>query len=172
MKLCKTCNTEKSSTEFYRSHLGHYLSDCKLCSRKRSAAWAKANKDRRYNHYKKWRKANHNSIKVKSQQILDGMVARSKHKGFPRPEFTRHEIESIISGGRCQKTAIPFEFDQSVYSKSPWTPVPDRINPKIGYTKKNVQWVCHVYNSAKQEFTDDVVIRFIKAFIANAPGNF
>lgn len=99
------------------------------------------------------------------------MVARSKKKGLPPPEWTAREIEQAIQG-ECVKTGIPFEFDQSQYSKSPWTPVPDRIDSSQGYSHDNVQWVCYMYNMMKQEYPESIVDHFIRALKAPAKGDF
>jgi len=111
---------------------------------------------------------------VKSNQIVEGMVARSKRKGFDPPEWSAAEVREVIDGGRCSKTGIAFEFDQSRWSKSPWTPVPDRIDPSEGYTKANTQWVCHMYNCMKWEYGEAEVDIFVDALIAARlqPGGF
>lgn len=159
---------KKPLSEFYSAGK-YYMSECKKCSSARANRYKIANPDKRRQYTETWRKKNRNSIKIKSQQILDGMVYRSKIRGFDRPEFTRHEIAEIIENGKCAKTNMPFRFDQSVYSKSPWTPVPDRIDSSKGYTKQNVQWVSHIYNSAKQDFTDAVVEEFVLAYTKYRP---
>lgn len=92
------------------------------------------------------------------------MVTRSKKKGLPYPEWTVDEIKAAIQGS-CSKTGIQFEFNQTDFSKSPWTPVPDRIDSTKGYTHENVQWVCHMYNSLKQDYTEIEVEKFLKAII-------
>jgi len=163
MKTCKTCGVEKEITDFYKG-VKYYQSECKVCNIKRNREWRYSNPEKGYEYHKRWREKYHNSFKSKSQQILDNMVKRSKIKGFARPEFTRREIEDIITDGRCAKTGIPFEFDQSIFSRSPWTPVPDRIDSSSGYTKENVQWVCHMYNSMKQDYTENEVMIFMKAY--------
>lgn len=169
MRTCKECKQELSLKNFYL-HGKYYSSYCKRCSIVKNRQWAQRNPEKRYATHKKWRKKYHNHPKLKSHQMLDGMVARSKTKGFARPEFTAKEIENIIAGGKCSKTGMEFRFDQSEFSKSPWTPVPDRINSAEGYTKENVQWVCQVYNSAKQDFTDSIVLEFAQALLDK--GNF
>lgn len=168
MKTCKTCRETKNLSEFYKG-VQYYQSECKKCSIIRSSEYRKKNPDKKYGYTKNWRERNHNSWKVKSGQILENMVARSKKKGFHAPEFSRLEIEAIIMDGKCSKTGIKFEFDQSTFSKSPWTPVPDRIDSSKGYSKDNVQWVCHMYNSMKQEYTESEVMTFMKAYYYHNP---
>lgn len=56
VKKCKDCENILPLTEFYKTHLGHYMSYCKPCTSKRAVKWAKSrlqeiakrNKIRRY----------------------------------------------------------------------------------------------------------------------------
>lgn len=166
MKTCIKCGNESSLEDFYKSHLGYYQSECRLCTRKRSNEFSKSNPTKVRDYKKAYRERNKNTVRLKSVQCLEGMVARSKKKGFDRPEFTSAEIAQIMEGGVCSKTGIPFEFDQSKYPRSPWTPVPDRIDPSKGYTRENVQWVCHMYNSMKQDYSEEEVQIFLEALWA------
>lgn len=168
-KICPICEKEKELSEFYKAGKDnkYYQRKCKQCNIDNNKTWSGRNKEKVKEYRDVWRKRNHNTIKVKSQEILDGMRRRSKQKGFGIPQFTKSEIERIITDGKCAITGIPFEFDQSVYTKSPWTPSPDRINSTKGYTKKNVQWVCYIYNAMKNEFSAGIIKRFIDAVYNN-----
>lgn len=56
--------------------------------------------------------------------------------------------------GVCEATGAALDMSQV---RGPRTPHLDRINPKKGYTYKNVRWVCGVFNFAKQNWTDEDV---------------
>lgn len=168
-KVCIGCQQRKPLEEFYKAG-AYYQARCKPCNIQAVAEYGAANPEKRRQYHADYRARNRNTPRAKARQIREGMAARSKKKGFPSPEWTIDEIEPIIQGCCC-RTGIPFEFDQSTYSKSPWTPVPDRIDSTKGYTHDNVQWVCHMFNSMKQEYTQAEVDRFIHA-LKLADGNF
>lgn len=167
-KICKKCGLFKSlNDEFYKSYLGHYSSQCKKCDIKKSKEYAKKNRDKANRYHNNWRRKHENTPHLKSQQILDGMRRSSKKKGFKAPEWKKNEIEEIITNGRCAITNIPFEFSQKEFSKSPWTPSPDRIDNNYGYSEQNTQWVCHMYNMMKSEYDSLIIIKFITEVYKN-----
>jgi hypothetical protein len=166
-KQCKTCGETKPVSDYYSTGKGGrwLATDCKSCDGKRANAWKNANPEKRLAYQRKNRDKYRNTTNHKTQQILDGMKARGRKKGFADPEFTKEEIKGIIAGS-CSVTGIPYEFDQAIFSKSPWTPTPDRIDSNLGYTKANTQWVCYMYNCMKSEYTSKEVNMLIKALIA------
>lgn len=161
-KKCKACLEIKPLTEFYKSSKQYYQARCKPCNVQQVKVYRDENPIAKTKYSRAYRTRHRNTPKLKVGQILEGMQARSKRKGFSPPTITKEEILTAIQGA-CAKTGIPFEFDQSEYSKSPWTPVPDRIDSSKGYTADNVQWVCHMYNSMKQEYGEEEIERFLRA---------
>ena len=161
MKKCIYCKRELSLDNFYLSSAGYRSSGCKDCLKKRGKERLKNNPEIVRAYRRKWRAKYKMTFSYRSQVILDNMRKRSRKKGFGEPEFTVDDVKQAITGGRCAITGIKFEFDHSKYSKSPWTPVPDRIDSSKGYTKDNVQWVCHMFNSMKQEYSMNDVKFFI-----------
>lgn len=169
-KICNKCNVEKDISEFYKAWKKYYQSDCKLCTNIRVNKWRREHNENAVQYVRNWRIKHKNTNHLKAWQILEWMTKRSKDRWFPPPEWTRDEIYSIIEWWVCSKTWIPFEFSQSKYRKSPFTPTPDRIDSSLGYTKENTQWVCYMYNAMKWEFSVDDVDRFISGI--NNYGNF
>ena len=167
-KRCIGCGETKPLTEFYRASTGYYQSRCKPCNCKQVGAHRKANPEKRLAYQRQYRAANRNKPREKARQIREGMVRRSRQRGFGTPEWSIDEIEQIIQGN-CSRTGLAFRFDQSQGRLSPWTPVPDRIDSSRGYTRDNVQWVCYMYNVMKSDFSQDEVDQFIAAI---APGAF
>jgi hypothetical protein len=67
------------------------------------------------------------------------------------------EIEHL-----CEVTGVPLEYDQDT---SPWQPSLDRKDSNGGYTRDNVQVVCHIYNNAKHTFAHQEVLQLAEALI-------
>ncbi len=69
----------------------------------------------------------------------------------------------------CAVTGLPFIFaaarEASTKAASPWAMSPDRIIPELGYTRKNTQIVCYMYNTAKGEFKGSDVEHMAHALI-------
>jgi hypothetical protein len=165
-KRCKACLVEKPLSEFYRSRKkGYYQARCKPCNIAQIRQYQSENPEGRARWGKAWRERHGATTRFRATRILENMISRSKQRGFDRPEWTREEIMESIEGGACAQTGIPFDFDRTTFARSPWTPVPDRINSTLGYTHANVQWVCLMFNSMKQEYTSAEVDRFVEALI-------
>lgn len=112
------------------------------------------------------------SPRGKSRFLLGSMRKASKKRGFSLPEWTASEIEAVITDGKCAQTGIKFTFEKAagerVGRSNPFAPSPDRIDPRIGYTKANVQWVCWMYNMMKTDASVEEVDAFISAIKASA----
>ena len=167
MRICKHCKQSFSLDNFYKCGK-YYQSYCKKCSVFLNSKWAKNNRNKTNRYIVNWRKKYHNTPQIKAQQILDRMKTRSRNKGFDKPEFTKQEIQKILINGKCIITGKKFEFSQTKFSKSPWTPTPDRIDSSKGYTKLNTQWVCFIYNAMKSDFDSDVIEEFTNLLYASA----
>lgn len=85
------------------------------------------------------------------------------------PEYIRSLFEA--SGGKCQLTGIPFDFDKSYvpYERRPYVPSIDRINPSAGYTEGNVRLICSAVNIAMNTWGMPVLMRIATALIDGAP---
>lgn len=171
VKTCKRCGVEKALSEFYKSARGYYQSQCKPCNRAHVREYAQANRGRithRLRGYQAaWRERNKGTAKYRSRQILENMALRSAKRGWPRPEFTADEVLGIIQDGACSQTGVPYDFQILSGRQNSWTPVPDRIDSTLPYTKENVQWVCNLYNAAKMSWSDADVLTMATALIAH-----
>lgn len=70
-------------------------------------------------------------------------------------------------GWRCARTGISLDLTASDGMK-PFGPSLDRINNNIGYEPGNIQLVCYMYNSAKNQFTDEDVLRFASELLKHS----
>jgi hypothetical protein len=79
-------------------------------------------------------------------------------------------IEERLRAG-CAQTKLPFEMKAGAEERTGYhrmgamSPSLDKINPRGGYTKDNVQVVCWIYNRSKGANTDETVLEFAKALI-------
>jgi hypothetical protein len=82
-------------------------------------------------------------------------------------DLTHEWLAQRLEAGACEVTDIPLELSKPPGSRfHPWAPSVDRIDCKLGYTQDNCRVVCWIYNMAKSEWTDDVVMTFAKALAA------
>lgn len=82
-------------------------------------------------------------------------------------DLTREWIADRLQAGVCEVTGIPLELGKPPGSRfHPWAPSVDRIDSKLGYTQGNCRVVCWIYNMAKSEWSDEVVMTFAKALSA------
>lgn len=85
-------------------------------------------------------------------------------------DLTLEWIENKILNGFCEITNLPFSLNKNTeYRVNPFYPSLDKINPKKGYTMDNCRLVCYIYNIAKGEYSDEILLTFAKKLIeANA----
>lgn len=171
-RFCSDCSTTKPAGEFYRIGPGkrYFSSYCKGCVRDRSRRYetqaGRQTSNRAYNERLR------GSAWGRAKLILWAMQARTRTAGYEPVEFTRAEIADVIEGGSCVRSGIPFVLTHEGGSRyGPFSPSPDRIDPRRGYTKSNVQWVCAIYNLMKNEWTDADVRRFAQALVDNQFGD-
>lgn len=82
-------------------------------------------------------------------------------------DLTREWIGDRLQAGVCEVTGIPLELSKPPGSRfHPWAPSVDRIDCKKGYTQDNCRVVCWIYNMAKSEWSDEVVMTFARALAA------
>lgn len=81
--------------------------------------------------------------------LFSAAKTRAKDKGI---EFsiTLEWVTEILEKGICQASGIAFSFEK-VKTRNPFSPSIDRKNSAIGYTTKNSQIVCTIYNNGKGE---------------------
>ena len=75
-------------------------------------------------------------------------------------------FEREFARGTCAATGLPFEFSLKGYRVNPFSPHVDRIDPQRGYTEDNSQVVCAIYNMAKLDWPEHVVLRMANALVS------
>jgi hypothetical protein len=162
VRECKRCGESKEETLFPQSHGKASGRTCNVCTSVRTAKWYSENSTE----INKSRKERRLGPAGKARSVLSHMKTQSKKLGFPPPEFTLQEITEQVAYGSCAVTRLPFVLDYKGEGlRNPLAPSPDRINPKLGYTKANVQWVCWMFNQLKCDHGQEDVDRFIEALV-------
>ena len=69
-----------------------------------------------------------------------------------------------MDAGRCEATGLPFKTTKDPYV-NPYYPSIDRVNSNKGYTENNCKMVCHMYNTAKCEFSEKVFAYWAEKFV-------
>ena len=97
--------------------------------------------------------------------------ARERHlkKGFEIEDFnlTKEWIEERVLEGECEVTGIPFQLDKPLFpwEKRPFKPSLDRIDEEFGYETENIQVVIHMYNVARNRYSEDDLIQMAEAIV-------
>lgn len=108
--------------------------------------------------------------KSKSNEYFSTTRGRSKvlwHAARQRAgeiEITPEWIQDILDSGVCQVTGLPFDI-VSGNGKTPFAPSLDRSDPNLGYTVENTKVVVWIYNSAKNIFSHEDVLKLAKALV-------
>jgi hypothetical protein len=108
-------------------------------------------------------------IKFAAKQLYNSALQRSRKSNLDF-DLTREWIFKKVSAGICEVSKLPFHFDTSWKQNgrslaSPFIPSIDKKCPKKGYTKKNCQIVCYLYNTCKGPFSHGDVIKLAHALV-------
>ena len=76
-------------------------------------------------------------------------------------QYRRQDCRCAISGLTMLKTQAKHD---------PWAPSIDRIDPEQGYTPENCQLVCYAVNTAKNQFSMEVLLTVCQAIANKARG--
>lgn len=76
-------------------------------------------------------------------------------------------VSQKIENGICEVTGISFDLTGHGSPPNCFTPSLDRVDPTKGYDEDNVKVVVWIYNRAKGPNTQQDVLAFCKAMIAN-----
>lgn len=174
--LCRTCVAARSrahyalhserAAELQRKRLSE-PSKARAASELKSKYYA-ANRDK-WESYRITQKSKESSDPWRrASRLLTWIRARAAKMGHEF-DLTREWVGQRIEAGVCEVTGIPLELGKPPGSRfHPWAPSVDRIDSKLGYTQSNCRVVCWIYNMAKSEWSDEVVMTFAKALSARS----
>jgi hypothetical protein len=145
-------------------HDGYRFISTDSCCR---CAFDNARTEKRKKYEKEYRENKINSIHSIAVSLLCHTRRRSiTNKHCQNFNLTLNWLKDKISNGVCEVTGIPFDINNKTeYRVNPFYPSIDKINPKNGYTIDNCRLVCYIYNIAKGEFSDEILLTFAKRLI-------
>jgi hypothetical protein len=112
----------------------------------------KEKKKRRVICVKKWRAAN----------PLANAMARAARKNISF-ELTNDWYWEIVDRGYCQASGLPFVINDKL--KHPFSPSVDQIVPGGGYTFENSRITCLIFNTAKNGWHDEDVLKLSRGMV-------
>lgn len=108
----------------------------------------------------------HDRLKRRCYNQLSNTKQRARKKNL-KFNLTFEWLWDKWKSGICDKTYMPFCFyltpleDRKPGEQfNPWAPSIDRVDSSKGYTQDNCNVVIWMYNSCKQVFDHDDVVRF------------
>ena len=155
-KECTQCHITKPLDMFYKVSIRKDRRRCQCiecCTKYRRANNERANKLQAKSRAS-------NPERIIRRDILSQRKYSAKKKGMDY-NLTDEWRDDKLSTGKCEKTGIPFVYE----FHSPYVPSIDRIDSSKGYTTDNCQMVITVYNTAKNVYTDDLMLEMSKALI-------
>lgn len=174
--ICRTCLSAKGkahyalhaerAAELQRKRLSE-PSRQKKAAELKSAYYAE-NREKWVEYRKTHREKMQRDASLRAGKLLTWIRVRAA-KSQREFDLTREWIAERLQSGMCEVTGIPLELSKPPGSRfHPWAPSVDRIDSKLGYTQDNCRVVCWIYNMAKSEWSDEVVMTFAKALSAKS----
>lgn len=80
--------------------------------------------------------------------------------------LTEALLEAMLAPMTCSATGLPLSWDWEGNGRAnPWAPSIDRLVATDGYVPGNVRIVCWIYNSAKLDWPEGLVLRMARALV-------
>lgn len=169
--LCRTCMSESGKA--------HYAKHAQRAAELQRARLAKPSKAREASELKsayyaanreKWKQYRHNarqklttSVSHRAAKLLTWIRVRAARTGREF-DLTSEWLLEKMQAGVCEVAGIRLDLGKDGDSRfNPWGPSIDRIDSARGYTQDNCRLVCWIYNMAKAEWSDEVVMTLAKA---------
>lgn len=84
--------------------------------------------------------------------------------------ITAEHLDALLGPMTCSATGLPLTLENdSSTVRNPWAPSVDRLDNSKGYAPGNVRIVCAIYNMMRADWSDDVVLRVVRALADRAP---
>ena len=138
-KICPCCRIMKAPDEYYKNSYtrDRLTTACKKCLCESQKSWVEENPEK---------------------YLLTSCKTRAKKAGIP----FNLEIEDIVIPEKCPMLGIKLESGRGRSGLFNHSPTLDRIIPKKGYTKGNVQVISGRANRIKSDATADEIMAVAK----------
>ena len=166
--VCRSCASNRGKRH-YRLHADRAaeLQRLRLSSpegAERSAAYKSAYYAKNRGRWKEYglrhKELVRNSPWHRAGKLITWVRARAGAKGLAF-DLSREWAEAKLQAGTCEVTVRAFDFGLHQGARfNPWGPSIDRIDSSKGYTQDNCRMVLWIYNMAKAEWVDSVVMEF------------
>lgn len=158
LKICRKCEKAQEESEFFTRTNGRLETVCKTCKNLNAITWYSKNREKcrkrcainqannreRYNKYNaSWARRNREYVMWKSSK-------RSAKKYNVPHTITK---EDIIIPGICPVLGIPIVSGTEKSKNRDNSPSLDRIIPRLGYVKENIQVISDKANRGKNNLT-------------------
>ena len=114
-------------------------------------------------------------IRMTKEGRAKQMYQSAKNKNPERILLTKEEWVALFmrlwdeQEGRCSKTGWAFTLTQGADTRiNPFAPCFDRIDNSGKYESSNIQLVCCMYNSAKSDYSNELMQEMCAAVVATA----
>jgi hypothetical protein len=134
-------------------------------AREYARKWYSENKDRALQNRQKYA----NSPRGRAIALFGRIKKQSTGRRFNKAglpfDVTVEWIESRIIGNTCEATGLPFDLVGRGGGWVPFAPSVDRIDCSRGYTMDNCRVVCLIFNTARNQFSDEDVLKMAQAMV-------
>jgi len=187
LKVCKSCKETKTVDEFYASPqcFGGCRGECIVCVRKKSVVhWHKPEtvaarkeyfsredvRERQNSHRRseKGRKQFRERVKRTPSYVLSFALHRALKRRPTDNPVTHSELIQLYrdQNGKCALSGKTMTWMNGRIH--PTSITIDRIDSTKGYTRGNIQLLCHSVNRMKGDATEAEVIEIARAIVANS----
>jgi len=176
MKSCGCDKLEKKNATMHTPKDEFIYNQCIICGTTFKGCYKKENTCskhcsdvKRQNYLTEYRKnKRYKNLEYNITSVVKNIIARAKYDGYKTDITVEYVLEVVKNqNNKCAMTGIEFSLPDS-NEKNPWSVSVDKINPKIGYFKNNVQIVCLMYNYCKHTFSNETVLEFAKALVSES----
>lgn len=152
-KTCNKCKQTLSLNNFHRNRNGRLgVADrCKPCAKALAREWYKNNRERGIANSKK------SKVRARSNAVTR-LYNAAKDRATARGIEFNITPEDIIIPDVCPVLGIAFTYGGGRSHPSSYSL--DRIDPKKGYVKGNIQVISRLANSMKSNATKDQLLKF------------